>query len=344
MIRVAVLGTGDLFARTLLPRLDADGPYRVVAHFGDAVGPGVRCPTPEAAIERADVDAVWLLGPGTTHASQALRAIAAGKHVYVQKPLGTTPEEIDAVVEKAERSRVKIVVAPAQAAYPTIRRLNADLREVGPFFFAVLPMMGWGGREIEWPRDPSWRFAKGAGPLTDHGVYGVTTLLELLGPVRRVVAMGEVRVPERRWRGNAFPVEEQDNTAAILELVNGGYATLHEAWCPGAPGAGLRLHGLEGTITAYGGLYDACPQGYVVRGVGGEEIRHVGRKSDAEIDVFFADGVPNPHVWADVRHLAECIEEDRESLASPARARAVYRILDAIREAARTGQEAQVTA
>jgi predicted dehydrogenase len=64
-------------------------------------------------IERADVEAVWILtGPGT-HARFTLTAVEAGKHVLLQKPMATTMKDANAIVAAVRKAGVKALIEPS---------------------------------------------------------------------------------------------------------------------------------------------------------------------------------------------------------------------------------------
>ncbi|MDX2064925.1 MAG: Gfo/Idh/MocA family oxidoreductase [Fimbriimonadaceae bacterium] len=338
-IQVGVLGCGHLFHGTIWPQIQAAGdaaPFEIVTAYSPngTPPPGARiAPTAADVIADPEAEAVWILGPAAVHAEQAIAALNAGKHVYVQKPMGTTLDEIQAVIHAAAESAGKTVVcAPASPAYPTFRAIRAmlDAGEIGPFYYVTAPFMGWGGRVIEWDRHPGWRFTTGSGPLTDHGIYGIVALLAICGPVRRVMAMARTETPTRQWRDETFAVTEPDNFVVALDFVNGGFGSLHEAWCAGTPHSTMRIHGLEGTIETTADQFDACPREVVVRGLWGDE-----RRRYADPDFHTVGG--NAHVWADLLEFADCIRTGRESVASPRAMHHAYAVIDAILRSAETG-------
>jgi len=64
----------------------------------------------DAVISRADVDAVAIATPVSTHFDLAMRAMRAGKHVLVEKPLGTSTEEARRLIDEAERRNLTLMV------------------------------------------------------------------------------------------------------------------------------------------------------------------------------------------------------------------------------------------
>jgi len=116
MIALAVLGAAEIAERRMLPAVEATPgvrlaviasrrPYRaaeLAARFG-----AVAAPDYGAVLERDDVDAVYLPLPNALHEPWAERALLAGKHVFVEKPLATTAEAVERLQRlAAERSLV----------------------------------------------------------------------------------------------------------------------------------------------------------------------------------------------------------------------------------------------
>ncbi len=83
----------------------------------------VRQPGSDAG--RADIDMVLITTPIPLHFANAMAAIAAGKHVYVQKSMTVTTDEADLLLAARDRAGVKLVAAPGFELFP----LTAQLRE-----------------------------------------------------------------------------------------------------------------------------------------------------------------------------------------------------------------------
>jgi predicted dehydrogenase len=338
-LRIGVLGTGHLYTQTLRPRIELyPGLFRIVAAFGNE--PEATAATPQEVVQRDDVDCVWVLSPAQVHYEQCLLALEAGKHVYMQKPLAATSQEVEEIAKLAERKGVSVMVAPGQPLYPTLRLIKDVLvqQELGPIFFCTSALMGWGGQEIHWAISPEWRFQSGNGPLRDHGLYSLATLIYLFGEVRRVTAFQDIAVATRSWNGADFKVTEADRCVAILHFESGAFGSMIEGWCAGGPGTHLRIFGLEKSLTAFGDQFDACPRGFRIHSTFGEEQSVVDGTSHAEIRAYFADGLPNPHVWHDVAHHHQCIRAGETPISNPRSVLNCYRTIDAIEESSRTGR------
>ncbi|HET8754944.1 MAG TPA: Gfo/Idh/MocA family oxidoreductase, partial [Solirubrobacteraceae bacterium] len=148
---------------------------------------GLARATPAELPSRADVDVVLCLTPPDTHADVALAAIAAGKHVYTEKPLATSVEQGRAVLDAAAAAGVLVGCAPDTFLGAGIQTVKAGLAAIGTPAIVQVRMLA---RPPEvWHPSPAFLYADLAGPLLDLGPYGVAAAVELVGPVRRVTAL-----------------------------------------------------------------------------------------------------------------------------------------------------------
>ena len=180
-------------APTSIPR----PPSRLAAEHGLAA-----C-TPEELLARDDVDVVLCLTPPDTHAGVALDAIAAGKHVYTEKPLATSLARAREVLEAAAAAGVRVGCAPDTFLGAGIQTLKAavDGGAIGTPALAQVRMLG---RPPEaWHPSPAFLYADLAGPLLDLGPYGITTAVELVGRVRRVTRARHAAARQRPDRHRA---------------------------------------------------------------------------------------------------------------------------------------------
>lgn len=120
-LRFGILGSGYM-GRThaeAIRHLDSDA--ALVAIWGGSRAPGlaqhygIACESSmESLVRRSDVDAVVVATPHHLHAGEALLALQLGKHVLVEKPITTTVEDCDRLLEAAERTRAVIGVVYQQ--------------------------------------------------------------------------------------------------------------------------------------------------------------------------------------------------------------------------------------
>src|SRR5690606_6286347 len=132
-------------------------------------------PSTEALLERADVDAVVIATPHTTHLPHALAAAGAGKHIYLEKPMALSVAECDRILAAAREAGVTVTVA-SQSRYNDISIRARQLIEDGTvgritMFRVTSPTVGWDVPADGWFVDP-----KEGGAYLDWGPHGCDTL------------------------------------------------------------------------------------------------------------------------------------------------------------------------
>src|SRR5579863_8181119 len=131
------------------------------------------------------------------------KAIAAGKHVYCEKPTATTLAGALELYELAKKAGVKHGVVQDKLWLPGMRKLQT-LRETG-FFGEILSVRGEFGYwvfegDTVPPQRPSWNYRKqdGGGMILDMLCHWRYVLDNLFGEVKSVSCLGATHVPERR--------------------------------------------------------------------------------------------------------------------------------------------------
>lgn len=234
--RVAVVGAGDVsdqYLRALTSYPDiavvAVADLDVERARGRAAAHGVPVAAgPADVLRRDDVELVVNLTTPAAHAEVALAAIEAGKHVWSEKPLAMDRLSARAVLDAAAAAGVAVGNAPDTVIGPAIQTSARLLTSLGTPW-TVLTLMQGPGPDAWHPR-PQFLFAKGAGPLFDIGPYYVSTLVQLLGPVRSVTAVGRSPRAERLVgsgpdAGTRFPVEVSTHVSVLTEFASGVLGT-----------------------------------------------------------------------------------------------------------------------
>jgi predicted dehydrogenase len=196
-----------------------------------------------------------------------MRAIAAGAHVYVEKPSGATVEEAMSLAEAARAAGVKHGVVQDKLFLPGIRTLNSLIGS--GFFGRVLSVRGEFGYwvfEGDWrsPQRPSWNYraADGGGIVLDMFPHWTYVLEGLFGTIQAVTARAVTHIPVR-WdeRGDRYDATADDAAYAIFELAGGVVAQVNSSWCVRVHRAELlefQVDGTEGSAVA--GLRDCAAQ------------------------------------------------------------------------------------
>jgi len=196
-LRVGIVGSGDVTKLYLADR-DRYPDYRFVACADldparaaalSAKG-GFPSVTVDALIADPSIDLVLNLTPPTAHAAVSRSAIAAGKHVYSEKPLATSRADATAIITEAAAAGVHVGGAPDTFLGGGLQTARALIDEgaIGEPIAASATFLHLGPES--WHPNPAFFYQRGGGPLLDIGPYYVTALVALLGPVASVEAIG----------------------------------------------------------------------------------------------------------------------------------------------------------
>jgi predicted dehydrogenase len=208
----------------------------------------------DALLSTVDVDLVLNLTIPRAHAAVALTALAAGRHVYGEKPLAATTAEAREVLAAADRAGRTVACAPDTVLGTGLQTARASLAagDIGTPVAATAFMVTPGHES--WHPDPEFYYQPGGGPLYDMGPYYLTALVTLLGPVRRVAGMAATPRATRTIAGGpragtVFPVAVATHQTAVLEHASGALTTLlmsFDVWAGRLPR--IEVYGSEGSL------------------------------------------------------------------------------------------------
>jgi predicted dehydrogenase len=260
-VKVGVVGCG-VISRAYVENAKAFDSFELVAcadldpasAIALARASGLRTATVADLIADDEIDLVLNLTPAPVHAEVIADALAAGKHVYTEKPVATEVADSLALITTAERQRLRIGCAPdifLGAAYQA-GRAAIDGGLIGEPLSVSAAMLA-GGQE-SWHPNPDMFYVDGAGPLFDMGPYYLTAIAALLGPIARVAGFGST---SRRTRtieigprtGESFRASTPTHTTAAMELESGVLANLVASFdTAGQYVCDLVIHGTEGVL------------------------------------------------------------------------------------------------
>jgi len=181
------------------------------------------------------------------------RAIAAGKHVYCEKPVAERLADALDAYRAAEAAGVKHGVVQDKLWLPGLRKLQM-LREAG-FFGRILSVKGDFGYwvfEGDWQpaQRPSWNYRKadGGGIILDMLCHWRYVLDNLFGEVRGVFCLGANHIPERvDEAGRRYPADADDAAYATFALEGGVIAQINSSWCTRVRRDDLVVFQVDGT-------------------------------------------------------------------------------------------------
>jgi predicted dehydrogenase len=217
---------------------------------------GVRAVPIASSLADPEIEIVLNLTVPLAHASVSHRIIEAGKHVYSEKPLATDAAAANAIMEAAAARGVRVGCAPDTffgSGHQACRRA-IDEGRIGRVIGGAAAIMHHGMEH--WHPNPEFFFKFGGGPVLDLGVYCITQLVHLLGPVERVAAQASLPSPTRTitgepLRGQVIEVEVMTTVNAVLLFACGANVSLSASWDVWKHARShCELYGTEGSLLA----------------------------------------------------------------------------------------------
>jgi predicted dehydrogenase/threonine dehydrogenase-like Zn-dependent dehydrogenase len=289
--RIGLVGAGSFAGRVLVPALVAAGARLELV--GGGRGPSAEAatrnlgfarvaPDEEAVIADPDVDAVVVATQHGTHAELVARALAAGKHVFCEKPLALTQVELQAVLDVAGRSDGILAVGFNRRFAPLLRRAVEFVRPGEERVVGIYRVSAGALPPEHWTHD----LEHGGGRLLGEGCHFVDSLAFLAGsPVSDVFATG--------YGAPSAPVQARDNVVVSLTFANGSTGSIAYIADGSGKVAKERLEAFAGSRTAILDDYRSLE----LAGATTERVseRTQDKGHDAEIAAFLAgirSGVP----------------------------------------------------
>jgi predicted dehydrogenase len=281
------------------------------------------------------VEAVTLCSPIGLHFQQGMMAVAAGKHLHVNKTMTTTVDQADRLIARAHEAGVCLVASPGMMLHPHNRRIRKRILEgaIGKVVWAAagaaisdyhLKEEFRTGEDVLTNVDPSWYFRRpGGGPQYDVTVYSLHNLTGILGPARRVTALSGLVLPVREFRGVEIEADMDDSTLMLLDFGDASFAFVYGT-VAGSVNRGFQpnFYGTEGAI--------------VGTRLGDDELKMADEHQPHVVGDHH--GMPESHVFEDLMQLVDCVHNGTESVASAEHARHVIDIIESGYRAAETGQ------
>jgi predicted dehydrogenase len=292
-----------------------------------------------------DIDAVVNLLPGPAHFESSMQILESGRHLVTEKPITGTLDEADRLLDLADRLGLLVVAAPADMlANEWIQARDLVARNaVGKVAFARVQSSHAGAASLSWPVNPSPFYKRGVGALLDLAVYGLTQVTGVLGPVVRVSALSGITVPVRRARGGPFdgleiPVSAPDNNLILLDFGAATFAVVDGTYNVVASRAPrLEIYGLEGTLLV-NRPDETLPPVEVYRLDAAPGL--AGWVTPRTYDIFpvGSDRFAELQRGALIEHLADCLRDGRQPIASGRHARHVLEVMLAAERSATDGR------
>lgn len=250
MAKLALLGAAHIHTPNFIERLNKREDATVVhiwdhdaaraAAAADKLSAQV-VSDPEAAL--ADVEAVIICSETNRHEDLVTPAVGAGKHLFVEKPLGFSSEDAYRMAARIEEAGVLFQTGYFMRGHPVHQFLKEHL---GAGHFGKITRVrhsnvhsgslgGWFDKDWRWMADPS---IAGCGGFGDLGTHSLDILLWILGEVASVTA--SINIVTGRYEGC------DESGEGLLEFKNGAVGTLAAGWVDVANPVQLLVSGTEG--------------------------------------------------------------------------------------------------
>ena len=217
------------------------------------------------AVGHPDVEGVSITVPNELHEEVARAAAAAGKHIWIEKPVGRFPSETASIAAAVDAAGVRSIVGFNYRHAPAVRH-GRHLIDSGALGTIDHFRSQWVAAYAASPKGVlSWRFRReqaGLGIIGDLGSHAVDLAQYLLGPIASVTACTATIVTERPLPsatgthfdviegGELAPVENEDAVWSIVRFVRGVTGTIESSRVAVGPQAryAFEVHGSDGAV------------------------------------------------------------------------------------------------
>jgi predicted dehydrogenase len=308
-----------------------------------------------ALVARDDIDLVVVAMKVASHREPVLGALAAGKHVFCEWPLGLNAGEAEEMLAAAQRSGVRHMVGLQGRVHPVLDRVKAMVQagELGELVSVTLSssLASWGPRL---PPAEEYRTHResGATGLTIPGGHSLDSLAHVFGPLRELSALLTTQHKEAEiiGTGRTVPVTAPDQLLLAGRLANGAVMSVHVKADMAVPmGVRLEVNGREGDLL----VTSRTPPGGDPVGIQRAELvlsmARRGSKEFVEIPVPRDDAVPEAvpsgapyYTGRLLARLANAIRAGDNAVPDFATALENHRLLDAVQRASDSGERVRM--
>ena len=171
----------------------------------------------------------------TAHKKIIIDSLNAGKHCFSEKPLAISINEGKEILELSEKKNLQVGCAPDTFLGATGQKARSLINEkkIGDIVLGSFNLMSHGMED--WHPNPDFFFKPGAGPVFDVGVYYITQLVNLIGPIKSITALSGTATNERiitsqpRY-GEKIKVETPTTLMGVLEFHNNAKIQFFCSW------------------------------------------------------------------------------------------------------------------
>jgi predicted dehydrogenase len=281
------------------------------------------------------LDAVSVCTPNSLHASVAIDALKAGKHVICEKPMAAQLDQAEALAVEADAAtaRGQVFMMGLNNRYRGDTQLLKQYIDAGDLGDLYLGKCGW-VRRSGIPGMGGWFTNKelsGGGPLIDIGVHALDLCWWLMGAPEPTSVSASVfaHLGPKEWKrkGSVGTYDIEDAAVAHIRFANGAAIMLEASWI---------LH------TAKESLF--CEVMGTEGGASVEpDFRIVKDMHGSPLDILPDPPTANGHE-AEIAHFVECIVEGKTPISTARDGLAVQRMLDAVYRSGETNEIVKIGA
>ena len=297
----------------------------------------------EKMIKEAGVESVVVCTPHPFHADAVIKAANAGANCLVEKPLASSLQDCDAMIQACKDNRVKLGVISQRRFYAPVQRLRKaiDDGKIGSPALGTIQMLGW--RDKAYYDSDEWRGTwnmEGGGVLVNQAPHQLDIFQWLMGPIDEVYGV---------WRNLNHPyIEVEDTAVAIVKFKNGalGNIVVSNSQKPGIFGK-VHVHGSNGAsvgVQTDGGAMFIAGMSSIAEPpvndlwtVPGEETLLEGWKKE-DSDFFNSINAMEYYMKLQNEDFADAILNDRQPLVSGEDGRITVALFTAIYRSTRDNQ------
>lgn len=338
-IRVGLIGCGSV-SGVYLPQL-AKCPYAKVVSVCDRIferaekrgtenSVANRYPDIDSMLAGVEFDLLVNTTDMQEHEAINRKAVAAGKHIWSEKPIANSLEAGQEIVSSARTKGLRVWGAPVVVMSPQFAFM-ARILAAGKLGRVAAAHAHYGHEGPGWS---AFFYQEKGGSMPDLGVYNITSLTGLLGPAKAVTAMTSIVTPTRNIdRIGEMRVTEEDNAMILMDHGQGvishvqcgfNYFNPHGHGGAGETRSTIEIVGSQGYMGMVG--YDWEPLGV-----------NLATHDHPTIQKHETD--PKDYVWPMGANLVcECLATGKEPLFTPEHALHVVEIMTAARESQKTGR------
>ncbi len=335
-IRVGVIGAGLIGTRRAKVAASSDGSVvQVIADVdlprAQAVASELHCEASRdwhAVVRRPDLDLIVVAVPTDLLTPISLEAVANGKHVLLEKPMGRDPSEVRQVIDRAAEKGVTVKAGFTLRHHGHIKKAKEAVAEgaLGRLLWARC-VYGHGGRlgyEQDWRCQPD-RVA--GGELLDQGIHVLDLFQWFFGGFEQ----GFAYTTTSFW--NVHPLE--DNAFGVLKTSANQVASFHVSWTSWKNHFSFEVFGELGYIKAVGLGGGYGPEQLII----GSRAPHFGVPTERLLE--FHDP---QQAWTDEwREMVMAIQERREPVSSLREGWEALALVWDLYRSARSGQPVAIT-